>query len=129
MNTPQRITLAQLDTQAFALMGRLHVALRRETGRVIDIEYMRHDPDYCKHVLELAGQLDHAGMQEICMRLREIFFSAGGLFMAQESRPLLTPRASVPGASAGAPAPVHAAGAGDSSGPQAEEKAYVGRLR
>lgn len=131
MNTQQRVTLAQLDTQAFALMGRLHVTLRRETGRVIDIEYMRHDPAYCSHVLDLAEHLEHDVVREICLRLREIFFGAGGLFTARQSHPLLAPGA----------VPLAAAQASPTSGrpdapasttaaePPIEEQAYVGRLR
>jgi Amt family ammonium transporter len=41
--------------QAFALMGRLHVILRRQSGRITDIEYMRIDPGYCRYLLELAS--------------------------------------------------------------------------
>lgn len=120
MNAQQRVTLAQLDTQAFALMGRLHVILRRETGRVTDIEYMRHDPDYCRHVLDLAGQVGNDALPEICARLREIFFGEDGLFMVQPSLPLLAPR--VP------PTAAPSLPAGTAS-PEAEEQAYVGRLR
>ncbi len=128
MNTHQRVTLAELDTQAFALMGRLHVTLRRETGRVIDVEYMRHDPHYCRHVLDLAGHLEHEVVREICARLRDIFFGTGGLFTVQESLPLLAPRPSQPSSSPGA-APPSSADATGTSGPQAAEQTYVGRLR
>ncbi len=122
MNTQQRITLAQLDTQAFSLMGRLHVILRRETGRVTDIEYMRHDPDYCRHVLELAEHMENAALQEICTRLREIFFGTGGLFMMQVALPLLAPRTPVSTAPSLPASP-------DAAAPEAEGQAYVGRLR
>lgn len=128
MSTLQRAALAQLDTQAFALMGRLHVILRRESGRVTDIEYMRIDPTYCKHVLDLAAQVSHEALPEICARLDEIFFGRNGLFMAREAQPLLAQRSVAPLANPLSAPP--AASELPSSG-QAENAAhtYIGRLR
>jgi len=128
MSNLHRAALAQLDTQAFALMGRLHVIVRRESGRVTDIEYMRIDPAYCRHVLQLAGQISHEALPEICVRLDEIFFGRDGLFMARESQPLLAQRPvapqvnSVPATSAAPESPATA---------QVENAAhtYIGRLR
>jgi hypothetical protein len=84
-------TLAALENQAFALMGRLHVALRRQTGRVTDVEYMRIDPTYCRHVLDMAGAMPNEDLRDICAKLEEVYFGADGLFVRTPPRvPLLT---------------------------------------
>lgn len=127
MSTVQRAALAHLDTQAFALMGRLHVILRRESGRVTDIEYMRIDPAYCKHVLELANQIQHEALPEICVRLREIFFGPDGLFLSQTAKPVLSPRTlPLPDAPESSASP---AAASEESSTATIEQTYVGRLR
>lgn len=127
MSSLQKTALAQLDTQAFALMGRLHVILRRESGRVTDIEYMRIDPAYCKHVLALAGQLQHEAMPEICARLQDIFFGADGLFVMQASKPSLSPRTAPPSDTPESITP--AASAPEEASTAPKEQVYVGRLR
>jgi hypothetical protein len=83
-------TLASLENQAFALMGRLHVALRRQTGRVTDVEYMRIDPAYCRHVLEMTSKMPSPDLLELCAKLEEVYFGAEGLFVRAPPRiPLL----------------------------------------
>jgi hypothetical protein len=82
-------TRAALENQAFALMGRLHVILRRQTGRVTDIEYMRIDPAYCRYLLKLASLSDNADLRDIGVKLEEIYFGPEGLFVKGEPRPLL----------------------------------------
>ncbi|WP_293781022.1 hypothetical protein [uncultured Oxalicibacterium sp.] len=81
---------AALENQAFALMGRLHVILRRQTGRVTDIEYMRIDPGYCRYLLKMASLSTSEDLQEIGLKLQEIFFGEDGLFVRSEPRPLLS---------------------------------------
>ena len=81
---------AALENQAFALMGRLHVILRRQTGRVTDIEYMRIDPGYCRYLLKMASLSTSEDLQEIGAKLQEIFFGEDGLFVRSEPRPLLS---------------------------------------
>lgn len=91
MSIQQQLSLAHLDTQAFALMSRLHVTLRRECGRITDIEYMRQDPAYCKHVLDIAERMPNETLPAICARLREIFFGTDGLFVTPPPNlPLVT---------------------------------------
>jgi hypothetical protein len=141
-------TLTSLETQAFALMGRLHVALRRQTGRVTDIEYMRIDPAYCRHLLEMAVKMPNDDLHNICAKLEEVYFGADGLFVRAPPRvPLLTrltappvpqPAAAPPSAVA-SPAltavPVQSAtlSAIDPTPPQDHgalvDQGYVGRLR
>lgn len=135
MTAHEQTTVAALDTQAFALMGRLHVILRRQTGRITDIEYMRIDPQYCRHVLEIAALADSDDMRHICERLQHIFFGPEGLFVRAPLKPPLLERI-------GAPAPDAAVvqdrstGAGAAAASSAAtgelddiDRAYIGRLR
>ena len=133
MSTYDQVTRMVLDNQAFALMGRLHVALRRGSGRVTDIEYMRIDPGYCQHVLELVAGSDNAELRQIGLKLEEIFFGPNGLFVRAVSMPLLervtNHAATAPALHADkepivAPELVASREAGS-----AAERAYVGRLR
>ena len=80
MTAVQQATMSAIENQAFALMSRLHVTLRREQNRVTDIEYMRQDPAYCRHVLGLAGKIDNEDVRGVCTRLEEIYFGPEGLF-------------------------------------------------
>lgn len=124
--------LALLDNQAFSLMGRMHVILRRQTGRITDIEYMRIDPQYCRHVLELAFAQPNDDLKQLCERLQEIYFGPQGLFVAEPPKPPLMARlAGAPASSAAAePAPVIAAPSPAPAGHGAEvDKTYIGRLR
>ncbi|MDQ1815202.1 hypothetical protein RBA41_18035 [Massilia sp. CCM 9210] len=65
MSTIAQITLANVENQAFALMSRLHVILRRGQGRVTDIEYMHIDPAYCRHVPGLANATGNDDVRQI----------------------------------------------------------------
>lgn len=46
----------------FALAGRIHVLLRREHNRIIDVEWMCADESYAKEVIKLARS---AGSEEL----------------------------------------------------------------
>lgn len=76
-----------LESQAFGLMGRLHVLLRREIGRVTDIKYMSTNPEYCWHVLELAHSVANPDLHAMCQKLEEIYFAEGGLFADSPFKP------------------------------------------
>ncbi|RJG03958.1 hypothetical protein [Noviherbaspirillum sedimenti] len=89
MSAHQMARMAELENQAFALMGRLHVALRRETGRITDVEYMRIDPDYCRYLIQLALQSSNPEVQKIGERLDTIYFDEAGLFMLEPPKPPL----------------------------------------
>lgn len=128
--TEEHHSRAELETHAFALMGRLHVNLRRQSGRVIDIEYMRIDPAYCRYLLKMASLSTSEEVQELGQKLQEVFFGTEGLFVRTEPRqPLLTrlqeptaaPAAATPAAASAAPA---AAETGDPV-----DRGYIGRLR
>jgi len=127
---------AALENQAFALMGRLHVTLRRQTGRVTDIEYMRIDPAYCRYLLKMASISPNEDLQEISTKLQEIFFGEDGLFVRSEPRqPLLTRLTEHHDAPSPAPAaqpatPATPAASPSSNGPEDPvDRGYIGRLR
>lgn len=110
-------SLEARESQAFGLMGRLHVLLRREIGRVTDIKYMSTNPEYCAHVLELAFAVANPDLHAISERLEEIYFGEGGLFENPPLRPL---RAAPPLVRV---APVEAPTT------ESDDQHYVGRLR
>lgn len=92
MSANQMARLAELENQAFSLMGRLHVVLRRETGRITDVEYMRLDPAYCRHLIQLAAQSGHIDLVKIAERLHDIYFGDDGLFVTEPPKPPLLAR-------------------------------------
>lgn len=116
-------TTEALESQAFGLMGRLHVQLRREIGRVTDIKYMNTNPEYCVHVLELALAVSNPELHLIAQKLEEIYFGSNGLFGSSEIKPrkLMISRVSIP---VEAP-PVTQAEPAESE----QDQHYVGRLR
>lgn len=91
-----------LENQAFALMGRIHILLRRETGRVTDIRYMSINPEYCLHVIELGSTAADPILKSMCETLKDIYFGEGGLFgsssmqLMNKSRKTASSRVSVP---------------------------------
>ncbi|NHZ89078.1 hypothetical protein F2P45_08615 [Massilia sp. CCM 8733] len=130
MTTNEQITMAHLENQAFALMSRLHVILRRGQGRVTDIEYMRVDPAYCRHVLGLALASGNEDLLQIGARLQEIYFGTGGLFVTVATTPLLARVPAQQGAPVQAPsAGLAAAAPAALSARAASVQSYVGRLR
>lgn len=117
----------ELESQAFGLMGRMHVLLRREIGRVTDIKYMGMNPEYCLHVLELAGSVANPDLHNMCLKLEDIYFGEGGLFadaavkprrfmVASSSRVSIPIEHTVPDAATPEPGVEH-------------DQHYVGRLR
>jgi hypothetical protein len=111
-------------------MGRLHVNLRRQSGRVIDIEYMRIDPAYCRYLLKMASLSTSEEVQEIGQKLQEVFFGEEGLFVRTEPRQPLLARLQEPAAAApsAAPAtPANTTAATDNADPV--DRGYIGRLR
>jgi len=81
MEAHRQVVVSARENQAFALMSRLHVILRRQTQRITDIEYMRMSPAYCRHVLDLAAQTSLPDVPDICAKLEELCFGQEGLFV------------------------------------------------
>jgi hypothetical protein len=122
-------TRAALENQAFALMGRLHVTLRRQTGRVTDIEYMRINPDYCRYLLKMASMSENEDLKDLSVKLQEIFFGDEGLFVKAEPKPPLLARLTEPAPAAPASAAPAAAAPAAPGTDDPVDRGYIGRLR
>lgn len=103
------------DNQVFALMSRLHVILRRQSGRVTDVEYMRINPGYCRHVLDIAREHPSEDARSIGDKLWGIYFGEDVL----PDEAVSMSAGGLQGMSANAHSGAYAV----------KEKAYVGRLR
>ncbi len=118
MNARDIVSVQALESQAFALAARLHVILRREQGRITDIEYMRRNAGYCRHVIGLIDREAPEDVQALGVKLEELYLGPHGVFTR-----LAPPKASVPAepdAVKLAPTPALR---------QAVKKDYIGRLR
>jgi hypothetical protein len=117
MKAHEMVNQQTLESRIFALAARLHVILRREKGRVTDIEYMRLDPAYCRHVLGLVDSAQPEPVYTLCSTLEELYFGERGLFARRApALPVPIPAAVTPLS----PPPLKAvAGTGR----------YIGRLR
>jgi hypothetical protein len=93
MNGLTDSAISALENQAFGLMGRLHVMLRREIGRVTDIKYMSSNPEYCRQVLDMAFAIANPDLRAIGKKLEKIYFGERGLF---ESLPVNAPVVKTP---------------------------------
>lgn len=56
----------------FSLAGRLHVLLRRETNRIIDVEWMCADAAYAREVVKLARSTDSDELHRLAERVGEV---------------------------------------------------------
>lgn len=56
----------------FSLAGRIHVLLRRESNRIIDVEWMFSDALYAKEVVRLARTATSQELQELAERVEEV---------------------------------------------------------
>ena len=121
------------DAERLALAARLHVLLRRITGRVTDTEWLASNVDYAREIVRFGAQAASEGQHDELAQLLEKFAAAMlGLPAGNEKvqkRPFF-----------GASAPAGAS-AGDKSQPGSADKAqslgtstgakgrYVGGLR
>lgn len=87
---------ASMNRATFALQSRLFVAMKR-AGRVIDLVWFQHNPEYAGAVLDTAARMNDEEVQEIGQRLHELL----GQYLAQAAAPVAAPRP--------APAPAPAA--------------------
>lgn len=121
MKAHEMVNQQTLENRIFALAARLHVILRREKGRVIDIEYMRQDPAYCRHVLGLIDHTEPEEVRSLCSTLEELYFDGKGLFSRSELTPSGASPAAVPTPPAQLPRPPLETAASAAR--------YIGRLR
>ncbi|HWU98257.1 MAG TPA: hypothetical protein VN114_07070 [Oxalicibacterium sp.] len=127
--TEEHHTRAAQENHAFALMGRLHVTLRRQTGRVTDIEYMRIDQNYCRYLLKMTAESDNPDLRDISAKLQEIFFGVDGLFVTPEPRQALLSRlVDTQRPTSATPTQTTSASTSPDEG-DAVDRGYIGRLR
>lgn len=56
----------------FSLAGRMHVLLRREVNRIIDVEWMCADAAYTREVIKLARDADSEELHMLAERVEEV---------------------------------------------------------
>ncbi len=56
----------------FSLAGRMHVLLRREINRIVDVEWMCVDPAYAKEVIKLARTAGSDELHKLADRVEEV---------------------------------------------------------
>ena len=56
----------------FSVAGRIHVLLRRELNRIIDVEWMCADPVYAREVIKLARAADFDELHKLADRVEEV---------------------------------------------------------
>jgi hypothetical protein len=56
----------------FSLAGRIHVLLRRETNRIIDVEWMCADAAYARQVIQLACMAESDELHRLADRVEEV---------------------------------------------------------
>lgn len=56
----------------FSLAGRMHVLLRREINRIIDVEWLCADAAYAKEVIKLARTVESDELHKLAERIEEV---------------------------------------------------------
>jgi hypothetical protein len=56
----------------FSLAGRMHVLLRREVNRIIDVEWMCINAAYAKEVIKLARTVEVDELDKLCDRVEQV---------------------------------------------------------
>lgn len=56
----------------FSLAGRMHVLLRRERNRIVDVEWMCADAAYAKEIIKLARTVDSEELHKLADRIEEV---------------------------------------------------------
>lgn len=60
------------DSAKLAIAGLISVALRRKLNRVIDVEWMLHNPEYSREVLRIARSQNLAELTQYADRMEEL---------------------------------------------------------
>lgn len=56
----------------FSLAGRVHTLLRRESSRIIDVEWLCADAAYASEVIRLVEATESEELQKLAERIREV---------------------------------------------------------
>ncbi len=65
-----RVVTPRYSDEELALQTSLYIALRRASGRVIDLVWFRQNPEYARAVLEYADTMTDRDVKESARRLR-----------------------------------------------------------
>jgi hypothetical protein len=75
----------EMGTEGFALLTRIFMCLKR-SGRVVDVVWFQHNPEYARVVLGLVDETSDADGHEAARRLREML-EANGFMPASRRAP------------------------------------------
>ena len=78
-----------MENELFAVLGRLHVLMRREHNRIIDVEYASESQEYARELIRLARATAHPELATLADRM-ESLVSPG---LAATARPIPVQRA------------------------------------
>lgn len=56
----------------FSLSARIHVLLRRETKRIVDVEWMTVNVDYVREILKISHATGNAELHELALRIEAL---------------------------------------------------------
>ena len=56
----------------FSLCARIHVLLRRETKRIVDVEWMVSNANYARAILEVSRATQHPELLELAERIETL---------------------------------------------------------
>jgi hypothetical protein len=56
----------------FSLSARIHVLLRRETKRIVDVEWMAVNADYVREILKISLATENAELNELVQRIEAL---------------------------------------------------------
>jgi hypothetical protein len=56
----------------FSLSARIHVLLRRETRRIVDVEWMAVNADYVREILKISLATENAELHELVQRIEAL---------------------------------------------------------
>lgn len=60
------------DSELFALVGRIHVLMRRSLNRITDVDYLRENKDYARTIAALAEGSGNEELAQLAGRLRQM---------------------------------------------------------
>ncbi len=69
--TQERIMSGETEI-LFSLAGRMHVLLRREINRIIDVEWICANPAYASEIIKLARTVGSEELQKLADRVEEV---------------------------------------------------------
>ncbi|MFZ5583671.1 MAG: hypothetical protein ACOZCK_13530 [Pseudomonadota bacterium] len=59
------------DSEIFALIGRIHVLMRRSLNRITDVDYMKENKEYARAIVALAEGSGQEELAQLAGKLRQ----------------------------------------------------------